>query len=87
MKSVLIVDDSELMRDLLAEWLEQWGYSSVCAGEPEEVAPLLQRESFGLVLLDLYLGSSSGLDVLQELRELQPDLPVILISADREDDR
>lgn len=85
MKPVLIVDDSELMRDLLAEWLEQWGYDSVCVGEAEEVAALLQRESFGLVLLDLYLGSSSGLDVLQDLRSSQPDLPVILISADRED--
>jgi len=57
------------------------GYSPSMAADGEEGLHLLEHENFDLVLLDLALPGRSGLELLPEIRERQPEMPVIMITA------
>lgn len=82
---VLIVDDSEINRNLLADMLDE-DYSVNQAASGEEVLAILKErhDDFSCVLLDLNMGSVSGYDVLTHMRERGwlSYLPVIIISAE-----
>jgi PAS domain S-box-containing protein len=80
---ILVVDDDQDNREILVRRLEREGYDA--AAEPDGAAALarLSRESFDLVLLDIYMPVMDGFQVLAELKrrfELQ-DMPVIVLSA------
>lgn len=84
-ESVLIVDDSEINRDLLADMLEEdYAVSQAACGE--EVLAILEEkhDDYSCVLLDLNMGSVSGYDVLNHMKEKGwlSYLPVIIISAE-----
>ena len=78
---VLIVDDEKSLRDSLAKYLASKGYAVAGAGGPEEALGRLRDSSFDLVLVDLHLGTDSGLDLLQSMAEKGHDAPVIVLSA------
>src|SRR6266540_6853749 len=80
-RTILIVDDEPNMRWVLGRALEQAGYTIYGAGGGEEAASLLLREAIDLVLLDLKLKGEDGLTILRRLRERQPDLVVIMLTA------
>lgn len=79
--SILVVEDEPGIVDFLTRGLRAEGFvvgSALDGREGEEIA---LRESFDLVVLDLMLPGLSGLDVLARLRELKPELPVIVLTA------
>ena len=79
---VLIVDDSGLARRRLRQILEAAGYE---VAEAEDGLNALERyfvEKPDLVMLDLVMKGMYGLDVLTKLRELDPNVKVIVVSAD-----
>ncbi len=78
--TVLVVDDEKLIRWTLHERLAEAGYD-VAEAETGEAALGRADEGADLVLLDLRLPDSDGLDILRRLRERQPDTPVILMTA------
>lgn len=80
-RTILIVDDEPNMRWVLGRALEQAGYTVHGAGGGEEAASLLLREAIDLVLLDLKLKGEDGLTILRRLRERQPELVVIMLTA------
>jgi DNA-binding NtrC family response regulator len=80
-RSILIIDDEPNMRWVLGRALEQAGYTLHGAGGGEEAASLLSREPIDLVLLDLKLKGEDGLTILRRLRERQPELVVIMLTA------
>jgi class 3 adenylate cyclase len=80
---ILVVDDIESNRDLLARRLETDGHRVTVAADGEQALEILKEQEFDLVLLDLMMPGLSGFDVLQRLKidsELR-DIPVIMISA------
>jgi two-component system chemotaxis response regulator CheY len=82
MSKVLLVDDSGLARRSTRRVLETAGYEVV---EAEDGLSALERfavEKPDVVLLDLVMKGMYGLDVLSKLRELDPDVKVIVVSAD-----
>ena len=81
MKRVLVVDDERRARRVLQIMLEQNGLESVAADSGEEALQLFQQERIDLVLTDLRMPGMSGLDLLRQLRSLDPELPVILMTA------
>jgi two-component system chemotaxis response regulator CheY len=79
---VLLVDDSGLARRSTRRVLEQAGYDVI---EAEDGLSALERfavDKPDLVLLDLVMKGMYGLDVLEKLREIDPDARVIVVSAD-----
>jgi two-component system, chemotaxis family, chemotaxis protein CheY len=81
-RKVLLVDDSGMARRSTRRILEGAGYEVV---EAEDGISALERyfvEKPGVVMLDLVMKGMYGLDVLSKLRELDPDVRVIVVSAD-----
>lgn len=81
MKTVLVVDDNAPLRQLYRDTLEDEGYRVVEAGDGETVFEVLATEPADLVILDLRMPGTHGLDVLRRLHEAYPRLPVILCSG------
>ncbi len=79
--NILVIDDEAGIRESLEVLLSLEGYSPSMAADGEEGLHLLEHENFDLVLLDLALPGKSGLELLPEIRERQPELPVIMITA------
>src|SRR5678815_5755826 len=77
---VLIVDDEPLIRWSLAERLRGDGYDIVEAGTATHAIELADQ-GFDLVLLDYRLPDGDGLTVLRQLRDLDPDTLVIMLTA------
>jgi len=78
---VLIVDDDELLNNSLNAVLTRSGYEVASVLKGEEASQQVLEFQPDIVLLDLYLGSITGLDILQKLRSENNDTPVILITA------
>lgn len=80
--TLLIIEDEERMRRLLELILKQEGYDLVLASSGEEGIRLLTNEHrIDLIITDLQLGASSGLDVLESAQRLRPDVPVLIITG------
>ncbi len=78
---ILIVDDDELLNNSLNAVLTRSGYEVVSVLKGEEAFQHVIDFQPDILLLDLYLGSITGLDILQKLRSENNDTPVILITA------
>ena len=78
--TILIVDDEELIRWSLREGLKEQGYEIVEAGTGREALDQFKHGA-DLVLLDYRLPDTDGLSVLRELKKLDPDVLVILLTS------
>jgi DNA-binding NtrC family response regulator len=78
---ILIIDDEAAIRESLETLLSLEGYLVETATNGEEGLDQIQQNIYDLVLLDLALPGKNGLEILQLIRELQPVLPVIMITA------
>ncbi len=79
--SILIIDDEEIIREALEALLTAEGYQVVSAATASEGMDRLGEGRIDSVLLDLMLPDRNGLDVLQDIRRLDEDLPVVMITA------
>ncbi|UCC88435.1 MAG: response regulator [Anaerolineales bacterium] len=80
---VLVVDDNEMNRDVLACHLERQGHSVAVAENGLQALEMIKTYPFDLVLLDIMMPEMDGYQVLQRLKSHVPwrDIPVIMISA------
>src|SRR4030066_116558 len=78
---VLVVDDEEGIREILSGIFEDEGCSIVTANSGEEALDLLKEQNPDLILLDIWLPGIDGIQTLEEIKVLRPDLPVIMISG------
>lgn len=81
MKRILVVDDDRTMRRTLQIMMERMGLESVAVANANEALEQLHATRFDLVLTDLKMPETSGIDLLEKIRSEQPKLPVILITA------
>nr|WP_321258191.1 response regulator [uncultured Pseudodesulfovibrio sp.] len=79
---ILVVDDEKHIRMLYREELEADGYTVATSDGEEDILDVMEREKPTIVILDIKLGvSRSGLDLLQEIRTKDLQIPVILSTA------
>jgi len=78
---VLVVDDEQSMRDLLAIMLSQAGYDVVVADGGEAAIEILKAESFELVVTDLRMRKVDGMSVLKAAKQLSPRTVVLVVTA------
>jgi DNA-binding NtrC family response regulator len=79
--SVLVIDDEEIMRDILGTLLEREGYSVRLAASGQEGLDLARSLPFDAVIVDVMMPGIDGLQVLDELKKHDDDLPVLMITA------
>jgi CheY-like chemotaxis protein len=81
---ILVVDDWEGIRDIAQAALEAEGYAVRTVASGEEALEVLRSDRLAVaaVVLDLGLPGMSGQDTYRALRDLHPDLPVVLMSGD-----
>jgi len=84
MKSVLIVDDNELVRNLIETILKDAGYDVLAAASGPEAIELVNQhgKTIACVLQDLSMPVMPGEQVVAELHKIEADLPVIVLSVD-----
>ncbi|MEZ5299870.1 MAG: sigma-54 dependent transcriptional regulator [Verrucomicrobiales bacterium] len=78
---ILIVDDERSIRESTLIAVEAEGHYAETADCREVALQRLREENFQLMMLDLRLGSESGLEVLKDAKELFPNLPVVVFTA------
>jgi DNA-binding response OmpR family regulator len=84
-KSVLWVDDEADLLEPHRIFLEEKGYGVELASNADDALDLVQSRTFDLVLLDEQMPGKRGLEVYRELRELAPNLPVVMVTKSEED--
>ncbi|MGZ8710859.1 MAG: sigma-54-dependent transcriptional regulator, partial [Thermoanaerobaculia bacterium] len=78
---VLIIDDEEVLREVLEAVLRREGFDVVSAASAEEGLSLLDREDIDLIILDMMLPGMSGAEALRVIKDTDPDIPVVIITA------
>jgi DNA-binding NtrC family response regulator len=78
---ILVVDDERAVRMMLETALRAQGYRVQAAASGREARDQLKDEEFDLVLLDLQLGDTDGIEILRELKHFWPATEVILLTA------
>ena len=78
---VLVIEDDKPQRLLLTDFLSGQGFDAQAAPSGQEALTTLREQPYDLALLDLRLSDMDGLEVLSQLRKLQPEIPVIIITA------
>jgi DNA-binding response OmpR family regulator len=78
--TVLVVDDEPIVREVVVSYLERAGYRTLEAGDGDRARELIEREKPGLVVLDVMLPGTDGLELCRWVRA-RSDLPVILVTA------
>jgi two-component system, NtrC family, response regulator AtoC len=81
MEKILIIDDESFIRDNVERILGKDGYSVLGASSGQRALELVADEDLDLVLLDLNLGPEDGIEVLKSLKEIDPELLVIVITG------
>jgi len=81
MTTILIVEDEDLLREGVQEFLEMHGYTVVGAGDGAEALEWLQDTHIDLVITDLVMPKLDGVDFVAKLRVNHPVLPVIVVSG------
>ena len=80
MATVLVVDDEPIVRDVVVRYLEREGYATLEAGDGDDARRLVERESPDLVVLDVMLPGTDGLELCRWIRA-RSELPVIMLTA------
>jgi DNA-binding NtrC family response regulator len=79
--SVLVVDDDQDIREYLQDFLNAEGFEVTTLADPTAVVERIREEVFHLVVLDLMMPKISGLDLLAQIRSVDDDIAVIILTG------
>jgi two-component system chemotaxis response regulator CheY len=87
-KRVLVADDSSTMRKIIIRSLQAVGLSgAVEAADGNEAVSLFKAGQFDLILTDWNMPGKNGLEVVQEIRQQDPNVPIMMITTEAEKNR
>ncbi|MCK5607324.1 response regulator [Candidatus Pacearchaeota archaeon] len=78
---ILVVDDDEVLRNELSEWLNREGHDTRSADSGEKAVEMVKSQDFNMVLTDLKMPGLDGLNVLKKVKELRPSAHTVMITA------
>lgn len=81
MKTILLVEDNEMNRDMLSRRLQRRGYEVLTAVDGEEAIEMNNRQGPDIILLDIEIPKKDGLTVAQEIKAIYPNQPIIALTA------
>ena len=81
MHNVLLIDDDQNILEVMKARLESNDYCVSTATEPEEALMKAKDKVFDLALVDLKLAGKDGIELMEELHEINPEIPIIILTA------
>jgi DNA-binding NtrC family response regulator len=81
MQKILVIDDDKSICESLSLYFSEEGYAVGVALSAQEGLSKFQAEDWDLIILDIFLSDADGLDLLSRIREMRPDMSVIVITA------
>ena len=79
---ILVVDDEEVMRESLAAWLREDGYSVDTAASGQEAITMARGRTFAICFIDLKMpGGLDGLETMKEIKAMTPEASIVIITA------
>jgi DNA-binding NtrC family response regulator len=78
---ILVIDDEPALREVLSLRIEAWGHQARAVGDAAAGEREIERQRPDLVLCDLVLPGSSGMELLKRIKRRDPQLPVVMITA------
>ena len=78
---ILVVDDEEIVRESLSGWLAKDGYTLATAHDGPTALGMLRQGPWSILLVDLKMPGMDGLQVLEAVKQLQPDVAVVIMTA------
>jgi len=79
--TVLVVDDDTALQTLFKQFLKKAGFGRIVVGTGADAISYCQKQSFDLVFLDLKLPDIPGDELYAKLKEIHPDLPIVIITG------
>ena len=83
---ILVVDDEQEICDLTRSFLRKKNYCTLGATSRKEAVEIVKRDQPQIVLLDIRLGSESGLETLAQIKEINKDIKVVMVTALNDED-
>lgn len=83
---ILIVDDDTFVLNYLSDLLSEFGYKTIVSDNSTDALKILWNEQVSSVLTDIKMPGMTGINLLQKIHEIHPDMPVILMTAHAEVD-
>jgi len=80
-KSILVVDDEQVLRESLVELFDSEGYEALSAGDGKEALQVAVDRPIDLVLTDVRMPEMDGIELLQRLQKVAPETPVVILTA------
>jgi DNA-binding NtrC family response regulator len=80
-KHILLIDDEADVRDVLSQALTVKGYRVSTAGAGHEALGLIKRDAPNLIVCDLQMEDADGLELIEQIKNSLPNLPVILLTG------
>lgn len=81
LEKILVLDDEDGVRAVMTDLLREMGYSPLAVGTIHQARGLLKQESYDLILSDVRLSDGNGLDFLQEVRQIQPQARLVVMTG------
>jgi two-component system, NtrC family, nitrogen regulation response regulator NtrX len=81
MSTILVIDDEDSILEILRDILEDEGYTVFTAADGYEGLACLGSNPVDMVFLDVWLPNMGGIEVLEKIKETEPDIPVVIISG------
>jgi two-component system response regulator (stage 0 sporulation protein F) len=81
MATILLVEDDDLVKDMLAQVLERASHKVIRAHDGEEAAELLKNISPDIIVTDIIMPKKSGITLISEVKNRHPDMEIIAISG------
>ncbi len=79
--NIMVVDDEPVQREMIGGFLKKQGFEVIAVDSAERALELFRQDAFDLVLTDQKMLNMSGLELLQAVRGINPETPVILMTA------
>jgi DNA-binding NtrC family response regulator len=79
--TILVIDDEPIMQEILVDFLSEEGYDVDVAGSGEEGLELARKRFYDCAVVDLMMSGNDGIETMQQLRGIDPSLPVIMVTA------
>ncbi|MGB2764334.1 MAG: sigma-54 dependent transcriptional regulator [Candidatus Aminicenantaceae bacterium] len=78
---ILVVDDEDIVRESLRDWLENVGYKVIIAGSGEEALRIIKQKKIKIMLADLVMPGIDGIELMKEARKIVPTISTVIITA------